>query len=172
MSPPLSEPSSSSQTLYSPSSECKKEAGHDLIDSWLVKGTPRPPSVPACLIPGCRAPVVKNLVTNEWSEYCGEAHMRFVVSSDLTRVLIFILVRPLARLYRITVSVLARHVIRFLDTLAASIVGQLAKEWQRNSVSGGRDGRNGRNGNYNHYFHNHSLQASQFVSSRAAADLW
>jgi hypothetical protein len=42
---------------------------------------PRPPSVPTCLIPGCREQVVKDLRTNQLTEYCGEAHMRFVVSS-------------------------------------------------------------------------------------------
>lgn len=43
---------------------------------------PRPPSVPTCLILGCHEPVVEDLRTNELTEYCGEAHMRFVVSSS------------------------------------------------------------------------------------------
>jgi hypothetical protein len=41
----------------------------------------RPPSVPICRIPGCREPVAKDLRANELTEYCGQAHMRFVVLS-------------------------------------------------------------------------------------------
>ncbi|KAF8273457.1 hypothetical protein EI94DRAFT_1234225 [Lactarius quietus] len=43
---------------------------------------PRPPSFVTCLIPDCREQVVRDLRTNELTEYCGEAHMRFVVSSS------------------------------------------------------------------------------------------
>ena len=43
---------------------------------------PRQLSVPTCIIPGCREQVVKDLRTDELTEYCGKAHMRFVVSSS------------------------------------------------------------------------------------------
>ncbi len=47
----------------------------------------RPPEAPAtgkrptCIIPGCQNPVIADFRTKELTEYCGEPHMQFVVSS-------------------------------------------------------------------------------------------
>ena len=106
MSQALSAPASTEidQIVNSALSEYEKETGNDLSNSWPAKKVHRPGSVPTCLIPSCGKPVVKDLRTNELTEYCGEAHMRFVVSCrcplwyDCTRVLNLVLVRSLAKL--------------------------------------------------------------------------
>jgi hypothetical protein len=46
-----------------------------------------------------------------------------------------VLTRPPEKLWSCTISLVARHVKSFLDTLAASIVGNLASDGQRNSAS-------------------------------------